>query len=99
MLYGHGDNGYVYVREIVADFSANIWYGGEPPGLKEHIFSNWEKIVNKYPEPIATSLAERLSLRHGLSPENILVGNGATECIYLLAQLYRNKRSRIVIPS
>lgn len=98
MLYGHGDNGYVYEREIVADFSTNIWYGGEPSGLKEHLFRQW-KVVNKYPEVLAESLAGKLGLLHGLSAENMLVTNGATESIYLLAQLYRNKRSCIVIPS
>ena len=98
MIYGHGDNGYIYEREIVADFSTNIWYGVELAGLKEHLFREW-KSVNKYPEPLAESLAGKLGLLHGLAPENILVTNGATEGIFLMAQLCRKKRSCIVIPS
>ncbi|HZE85099.1 MAG TPA: aminotransferase class I/II-fold pyridoxal phosphate-dependent enzyme [Puia sp.] len=98
MIHGHGDNGYQYRREIIADFSSNVWYGGEPDGLKEHLFSQWKRI-NKYPEPLAIGLAEKVSSYHGLRPENILITSGATESIYLMAQLYRNKRSCIVIPS
>ncbi|HMH21370.1 MAG TPA: aminotransferase class I/II-fold pyridoxal phosphate-dependent enzyme [Puia sp.] len=98
MLYGHGDNGYQYGREIIADFSTNVWYGGEPEGLKEHLFRQWKRI-NKYPEPLAGNLAGKVSRHHGLQPENILITSGATESIYLMAQLFRNKRSCVVIPS
>jgi threonine-phosphate decarboxylase len=98
MLHGHGDNGYQYGLRIVADFSSNVWYGGEPAGLKEHLFRQWE-LVNNYPEVLAESLAEKVSRLHGLDPENILVTSGATEGIYLLAQLFSRKRSCIVIPS
>jgi threonine-phosphate decarboxylase len=98
MHYGHGDNSYQYLQEPVADFSTNVWQGGEPAGLKEHLFSRWS-LINHYPEILAESLARKLAVRNGLSPENILVTNGATEGIFLLAQLFRKKRSRIVIPS
>jgi threonine-phosphate decarboxylase len=98
MLYGHGDNGYQYGRRIVADFSSNVWYGGEPAGLKEHLFRQWE-LVNRYPEVLAEQLAEKVSRHHGLGPENVLVTSGATEGIYLMAQLFSRKRSCIVIPS
>jgi threonine-phosphate decarboxylase len=98
MLYGHGDNGYLYSGELIADFSSNVWYGGEPAGLKEHLFQQWKRI-NKYPEVLAESLTERVSYYHGLQPENILVNNGTTESMYLIAQAFKSKRSGIVIPS
>ena len=98
MLYGHGDNGYLYGQELIADFSSNVWYGGEPAGLKQHIFQQWQ-CINKYPEVLAESLTEKVSRHHNLPPENILINNGTTESIYLIAQAFKDKRTGIVIPS
>ncbi|MDO6434091.1 aminotransferase class I/II-fold pyridoxal phosphate-dependent enzyme [Flavitalea sp. BT771] len=98
MLYGHGDNGYRLGGDIIADFSTNVWHGGEPAGLKEHLFSQWRQI-NRYPEVAGESLAVKAARHHGLTSENILVTNGATESIYLIAQAYAARRSGIVIPS
>ncbi len=98
MLHGHGDDGYRFNREIVADFSTNVWYGGEPNGLKEHLFERWN-LVNKYPEVIGESLSEKIAAHHNLYPENILVNNGSTESIYLIAQLFQKSKSAIVVPS
>ena len=98
MLYGHGDSGYLHKQEVLADFSSNVWYGGEPAGLKEHLFQRW-KLINQYPEVLAESLTERVSRHHGLSPENILINSGTTESIYLIAQLFKRKTTGIVFPS
>ena len=98
MLYGHGDNGYLHRQELLADFSSNVWYGGEPAGLKDHLFQRWQ-LINRYPEVLAESLTERVSRHHGLSPQNILVNNGTTESIYLIAQLFKRKKASIVFPS
>lgn len=98
MLHGHGDDGYRYGREIIADFSTNVWYGGEPAGLKDHLFAEWERI-NRYPEVIAESLRHRIAMHHGFSDEQVLVNSGTTESIYLIAQLFGTKRSAIVVPA
>ncbi|HEY0054653.1 MAG TPA: aminotransferase class I/II-fold pyridoxal phosphate-dependent enzyme [Pedobacter sp.] len=98
MLHGHGDDSYRFNREIVADFSTNVWYGGEPVGLKDHLFKRWE-IINRYPEVIAESLTEKIAAQHNLNPNNILVNNGTTESIYLIAQLFQKSKTLIVVPS
>ncbi len=98
MLYGHGDDGYQYTKQIIADFSTNVWWGGEPPGLKEHLFSHWTA-VNKYPEVAAESLARRIAAHHQLESASVLVTNGTTESIYLIAQAFRKSLTTIVIPT
>ena len=98
MLYGHGDDGYRFGTEIIADFSTNVWYGGEPAGLKEHIFENWYAI-NKYPEVLAESLADKIAIHHRLSPDNILVNSGSTESIYLIAQAFEKTTISVVAPT
>lgn len=98
MLHGHGDDRYRYGKEIIADFSTNVWYGGEPAGLKEHLLDQWER-VNRYPEVIAESLRSQIGAHFGFSDTQVLVNNGTTESIYLIAQLFRGKRSTIVVPA
>jgi threonine-phosphate decarboxylase len=98
MLHGHGDDAYRYQHKIEADFSTNVWYGGEPAGLKEHLFGQWP-MIKKYPEVVAESLGEQVARHHQVKPGEVLVTNGTTESIYLLAQVFRGKRTTITIPA
>ncbi|MBO9613474.1 MAG: aminotransferase class I/II-fold pyridoxal phosphate-dependent enzyme [Dyadobacter sp.] len=98
MLHGHGDDGYRYGSKIIADFSTNVWYGGEPGGLKAYVFERWSE-VNRYPEVLAESLREKIAKHHQMSVEQVLVCSGTTESIYLIAQLYSGKRTTIITPS
>lgn len=98
MLYGHGDDGYQYQKEIIADFSTNVWYGGEPAGLKEHLFSNWSK-VNRYPEVLAESFRSEVAHFHQVNPEQVLICNGTAEAIYLIAHVFERSQSIIAVPT
>ncbi|GAC1369004.1 MAG: threonine-phosphate decarboxylase CobD [Hymenobacter sp.] len=98
MLHGHGDDGYRHAHQIVADFSTNVWYGGEPAGLKDYVFSQWNT-VNRYPEVLAESLAERVSGHHNLLPGQVLMSSGTTESIYLVALAWAGRRTTIVTPA
>jgi len=98
MLHGHGDDRYRYTTLIRADFSTNVWYGGEPAGLKEYLFSHWERI-NRYPDALAGQLAEQIAGHHGLSTDRVLVNSGTTETIYLIAQAFAESRTTIVTPA
>ncbi|GAB3251055.1 threonine-phosphate decarboxylase CobD [Larkinella harenae] len=98
MLHGHGDDRDRYQQPIRADFSTNVWYGGEPKGLKEHLFNQWERI-NRYPEVVADSLAWQIAEHHRVAPEQVLISSGTTESIYLTAQAYAHRRTTLVIPA
>jgi threonine-phosphate decarboxylase len=98
MLKGHGDDRYMYNKEIVADFSSNVFYNGMSAGVKKHLADCLNKI-NNYPEVKAESLQCKLAEWHSLHPEQILVTNGATEAFYLIAHAFRNKSATIVVPA
>lgn len=98
MFEGHGDDGYRFDQSVIADFSTNVYYGGTPPGLKEHVFAAWDK-VERYPEVLAESLSLKIAAHYQLPADHILVTNGSTESIYLIAQAFKNSRSDILIPS
>ncbi|SFD48049.1 threonine-phosphate decarboxylase [Chitinophaga sp. CF118] len=98
MLNGHGDDRYLFGKEITADFSSNVYYDGVSDGLKKQLAASLEK-VNNYPEANAQSLQKSLAAWHGIDPEQVLVTNGATEAFYLIAHAYRNKSATIIIPA
>ena len=98
MLQGHGDDAYRYKQEIIADFSTNVWYGGEPAGLKEHLFQQWQ-VLNKYPEVLAESLVQKIGQHLQLDASRVLITNGTTESIYLIAQAWQNETTTIAIPA
>ena len=98
MLYGHGDDGYRQATNIVADFSTNVWYGGEPAGLKAHLFAHWNRI-NRYPDVLAESLAGRVAAHHRLTDDHVLVNSGTTESIYLITQAFAGQTTTIVTPA
>jgi threonine-phosphate decarboxylase len=98
MLHGHGDDGYRHAHHIVADFSTNVWYGGEPAGLKDYVFSQWPSI-NRYPEVLAESLAARVAAHHGVPPAQVLMSSGTTESIYLIAQAWAGRHTTVLTPA
>lgn len=98
MLEGHGNDAYRFNHRIKADFSTNVWYGAEPVGLKEHLFSQWHQI-NSYPEVLAESLGELIAKQYDIHNQQVLVNSGTTESIYLIAQAFSGKNSCIVSPT
>ena len=69
----------------VLDFSASVSPLGPPEGL----WAELEKVdLTAYPDPECLELREALASHHGVSIDNILVGNGSTELIHLLARVY-----------
>lgn len=98
MIYGHGDDGYCTDVNIVADFSTNVWYGAESEPLVRFLQKRIPMILH-YPEPNADSFAAAVAEFHGVGEDSILVGNGETELLYMIAQAFRGAESVIFVPS
>lgn len=98
MIIGHGDDGYLFETEIVANFSSNVYVNGFPEGMKKYLISTFDTIKN-YPESNAQSMSELISQYHLLDKNQVLVTNGATEAFYLIAHNFRNKSVSIITPS
>ena len=100
----HGGDVYHLARTLgldlseLLDFSANINPLGWPPGLKGAIQQALGELVH-YPDRRCLELKRELAAYHGLSPEEILVGNGSTELIYLAARALKPRRALIVAPA
>jgi threonine-phosphate decarboxylase len=92
MLNGHGDN----LRQLgfcpEANFSSNVSIYRMPDVFYKHIAENMGSYAS-YPDPCAADLAEEIASLQGTSSGNILVCNGATEAIYLIAQAFGASRA------
>ena len=98
MIFGHGDDAYRYGGQIKADFSSNIYFGADLTDLQAHLASRFGIVVH-YPEPEAVSLEKILADKLGVPENAIMVTSGATEAIYLIAQLYSGWASVIPQPT
>ena len=98
MIFGHGDDAYRYGDQITADFSSNVYFGADLTDLQEHLASRFG-VVAHYPEPEAITLEKMLAERLGVPEDMVMVTSGATEAIYLIAQLYSGWASIIPQPT
>ncbi len=99
MTDGHGDDLYRYDEGMVRiNFSSNVYQHPQLDGLKAHL-NEYFGLVGHYPEPQPRSLERKIALREGISPEAVLVTSGATEAIYLIAQMLRGSFSIIPQPT
>lgn len=90
MRDGHGDDLHRYTG-IRANFSSNVTQLTSPRALREHLASCID-CIGSYPEPTAETLTEELASYLGVAPSSVLITNGATEAIYLVAQAWRQRK-------
>ena len=78
----------------VLDFSANINPLGPPPAVRQALES---VDMAAYPDRRCGALTDALARGIGVGPERVLVGNGSTELIHLLARAYGGRGARAVV--
>lgn len=101
MINGHGDDLYllgINPNEVI-NFSSNVCAQTNRGGLLAYLQQHLPLLVASYPEPEPYTLEKALATYYGISAQHVLVSNGATEAIYLLAQLYAGKRSAVLQPT
>ncbi len=82
----------------ILDFSSSVNPLGPSQKALDAITENfWQ--IQKYPESNSNQLREAIATHYGLSKDNIIVGNGSTELIYLFADAFMKKGNFAVIPA
>ena len=98
----HGGNIYKVFREKnikeILDYSSNINPYGIPEGLKKRITENLE-VLERYPDPDYVELREKLANLNNVNMSDIVLGNGATEIIFLFMKVINPKKILIVSPT
>lgn len=98
MIEGHGDDLYKYGKKIVSNFSSNVYNRIDHSGLYQRLNERLSTICS-YPEPMPYSLESEIARRYSLIPRQVCVTNGATEAIYLIAQVFQGRISAVLGPT
>ena len=98
MIEGHGDDLYRYGGKVKFNFSTNILSGVNHEGLKKFLASRLD-VIGSYPEPSPSLLEREIAMKEGVSRENVVVTNGATDAVYRLAFLGSGGRSAVLRPT
>lgn len=95
----HGGNIYRFEREgkDVLDYSSNINPLGVPQKFIDIAKENFDKLTN-YPDPYYIELREKIGEHNSVTKENIIVGNGATEILFLYMRAVKPKKVLVLAP-
>ena len=97
----HGGNIYKLKREKgveVLDYSANINPLGLSKKLKDGIIENLS-LLERYPDPEYLEMKGVIAKHNNVGIENIIVGNGATEIMFLYAKNLKPNKILIISPT
>lgn len=90
----HGGFATAHAAENVLDFSANV----NPSGPSPHVWEAMRTVpLEQHPDPCATPLRHLLAEVNGVTPAELLVGNGSVELIYHLAVAYLRTGDPVLI--
>ena len=96
----HGGNIYRFQREgknDILDYSSNINPLGVPQKFIDIAKESFDKLVN-YPDPYYIDLRKKIAEFNSLDLSNIIVGNGATEILFLYLKALKPKKVLILAP-
>jgi threonine-phosphate decarboxylase len=100
----HGGDVHAWAKQArirpaeIIDFSASINPLGPPTSARKAFQKSYEEIP-RYPDPYGEELKEALANRHGMRPEELLLGNGSTQLIYLLCFALRPCKALVAGPA
>lgn len=97
MIHGHGDD-ITDSRLVRVNMSSNVLTHPDHSGLFAHLAETMGDVCH-YPEASPSSLEAEIARRHGVQPGEVMVTNGATEAIYLVAQAFRGAHSFVMTPT
>ena len=86
------------IEKIVSNFSSNVYNRIDHSGLYQRLNERLSTICS-YPEPMPYSLESEIARRYSLTPRQVCVTNGATEAIYLIAQVFQGRISAVLGPT
>ncbi|WP_378956288.1 threonine-phosphate decarboxylase CobD [Pelosinus sp. sgz500959] len=100
----HGGNLYAAMRQKggslneILDFSANINPLGLSEQIRQTLYASLESIIH-YPDVQGHALKQELSHYYHVKQEQITLGNGAVELMYVLCHMLKPKRVLVTAPT
>lgn len=91
----HG--GDVYRNRVRLDFSVNLNPLSVPPEITEAAAAGLAE-MRQYPDPVQMRLRESIASYEGVSPDNVICGNGASELIMAVCHAVKPRKALITAP-
>jgi histidinol-phosphate aminotransferase len=88
-------------REYKIDRAVKLASNENPLGFSPKVTEAVQESLprmNRYPEPVAHDLCLQLARHYGVSPENMVLGNGSDDLIALLAHAFLNPGDQALMP-
>ncbi|MFZ3588599.1 pyridoxal phosphate-dependent aminotransferase [Bacillus sp. DJP31] len=82
----------------INDFSVNV-NPFEAPYTISSYSDQFEEWISHYPDPNITQLNKVICSTNAITRDHLFIGNGASQCIFLLAQYFRGKTVGIIQPT
>ncbi|MFF5995682.1 aminotransferase class I/II-fold pyridoxal phosphate-dependent enzyme [Lysinibacillus sp. KU-BSD001] len=82
----------------VIDLSENVNPAGVPPSV-QHAWPSLINHITMYPNEQAEPFRSKVAAFHDVKPEHIIVGNGAAECLMVLARYFNGGTVGVIEPS
>lgn len=104
MIRGHGGNVHEAARKLgcnaaeILDASSNLNPLGPVPGLFTYLAQRITEAV-PLPEPDVRTAVGHVARWMGLSPENLVMGNGTTQLIYAIPQALQIRSALVIAPT
>lgn len=104
MIHGHGGNTHELSKNLgcsideIIDMSSNLNPLGPPPGFYGYLKDRLRSIVS-LPEVDASGISKKVAGQYGVSPENIIAGNGTTQLIYTIPKALKTEKCLIAGPT
>jgi threonine-phosphate decarboxylase len=96
-VYGAAEQSGLTPQEIL-DFSSSV----NPLGPSKRALDAAKKAFSQiaaYPDSNSNELRQVIASHFGISKDNIIVGNGSTELMYLFAEVFLRKGDKVVMPA
>jgi threonine-phosphate decarboxylase len=88
-----------FKREDILDFSSSVNPLGASGKALEAI-RNSLKLIPSYPDSTSTNLRNAIAKHYkGITKDNVVIGNGSTELIYLFAEAFMQKGDAAIVPA
>jgi threonine-phosphate decarboxylase len=84
--------------EVIMDFSSSVNPLGPSKRALESVKKAFDKIA-AYPDSNSNQLRQVIASHFGISKNNIVVGNGSTELMYLFADVFLKRGDKVVMPA
>jgi threonine-phosphate decarboxylase len=103
-IVAHNDNIHRLAEELriperkILDFSSPV----NPLGVSKKVKAEMRrhlKYLNNHPDPETKRICQKLAQYHGISPSEVICGNGSTELVHLILKALRPRTVLIPSPS